>query len=189
MGHEAEYPYIFKENADIYLNALAIYIQELYGNIKVKMYIAGGSAIVLRHNFRNSTEDIDAYIESLNNIDISYAIQQVAMEYGITEDWINSDFTQSPSASPNLLFHANFYKTYGNGILDVYTINDIDLICMKLVSFRDKDIPDIMNLINENRDMLTEQILIDRITFLYGSLDMIGYNARQFVTGMRLPKF
>lgn len=188
MGHDAEYPYIYKDNADIYFNALAVYIQEFYGTIKVKMYVAGGSAIILRHNFRNSTEDIDAYIESLNNIDISFAIHQVAVDYGITEDWINSDFTQSPSASPNLLFGANFYKTFGNGILDVYTISDIDLICMKLVSFRDKDIPDIVNLINENRGMLTEQLLIDRITFLYGSFDIIGYNARQLVSSMKLPQ-
>lgn len=158
MGHDAEYPYIFRENADIYFNALAVYIQEFYGAVKVKMYVAGGSAIILRHNFRNSTED-----------------------------WINSDFTQSLSASPNLLFGANFYKTFGNGILDVYTINDIDLICMKLVSFRDKDIPDIVNLINENRGMLTEQLLIGRITFLYGSFDIIGYNARQLVSSMKLP--
>lgn len=49
MGHDAEYPYIFRENADIYFNALAVYIQEFYGAVKVKMYVAGGSAIILRH--------------------------------------------------------------------------------------------------------------------------------------------
>lgn len=81
MGHDAEYPYIFRENADIYFNALAVYIQEFYGAVKVKMYVAGGSAIILRHNFRNSTED-----------------------------WINSDFTQSPETNCQGLFHQNAKK-------------------------------------------------------------------------------
>lgn len=45
--HEAEYPYIYRENATIYLDYLSKLIYNRYGNVKVDMLIAGGSAIIL----------------------------------------------------------------------------------------------------------------------------------------------
>ena len=185
--HEAEYPYIYRENATIYLDYLSKLIYNRYGNVKVDMLIAGGSAIILKHNFRPASEDIDSYIDS--SVDISNEIYDVAVTYGITSDWLNSDFTKSKSFSPRLLRNAEFYRNF-NGILNVFVVCDLDLICMKLVSFRDKDISDLINLFKINK-WITQQILIDRLIYLYkvaNVSDILSYNARVFVTSLKLNK-
>lgn len=109
---------------NIYLKALNDCIFRRYGNVSVDILIAGESALILGHNFRNATEDIDTYIRS--QVDIQPCIDDVKSMFSIPSDWMNSDFTKSPSFSSNLIYTADFVTLYG--VLNVYKISDLDLI-------------------------------------------------------------
>lgn len=164
MGHLADYKFIYKENMDIYLQALNDCIYSKYGLVKVSLMIVGGSALILGHRFRISTEDIDAHIVS-GGLDIQTCINTVSSMFSIPEDWLNSSFVNSPSFSPNLGNNAEFCHSYG--VLDVYKVSDLDLICMKLISFRDKDEEDLRGLLTDC--YVTQEMISDRLIFLYGN--------------------
>lgn len=91
MAHEAEFPYIFRENMKIYLDALnkRMYYHNYHGEIM----IAGGSALILGHDFRDCTEDIDTY---MRGTDILVCVAEVKELFSLTNDWMNNDFTRSP---------------------------------------------------------------------------------------------
>jgi hypothetical protein len=65
----------------------------------------------------------------------------VAKKYSLPEDWINADVMHSDSFSYKLFDKAQLYKVYED-ILEVFIADDLDLYCMKLVSFRPKDVQD-----------------------------------------------
>lgn len=161
--HLAESPYLYKENVDIYLNALNECIFRRFGLVLVNILFVGGSAIITGHNFRYCTEDLDSFIKS--DVDISLCIKDVSNMFSIPSDWMNSDFMKTKSYSPRLVDNAIFLKNYG--CINLYRISDLDLLCMKLVSFRDKDINDIRGILIDcpyiNQDMISNELI-----YLYG---------------------
>lgn len=93
--------------------------------------------------------------------------------FSIPEDWMNTSFTGSPSFSNNLVNNAEFLTSYG--VLDVYKVSDLDLICMKLISFRDKDERDLRGLLKDC--FVTQSMIQDRLVYLYG--DNVFYKMKQ----------
>lgn len=160
MAHEAEYPYIFRSNMKIYLEALSIRMG-VY-RYSGEVLVAGGSSLILGHTFRSCTEDIDAYI---NGRGIRKCIDEVRGLYGLTGDWMNSDVVKSASWSVRVMDNAELVVGYAN--LNVYRVCDLDLVCMKLVSFRDKDIDDLEGLLNDC-PYITQDMITQRIHYLYG---------------------
>lgn len=185
MGHKAEYPFIFKENMDIYLQKLNSYIYSMFGNIKVDILVSGGSALIIGHNFRQCTEDVDVFIRS--GVDITPCIDAVSRDFSIPDDWMNDDFTKSPSFSKNLTYSADFVKSYG--CLDIYKVCDLDLVCMKLVAFRDKDTRDLASLLKDC-PYITQGMISNELQFLYGenilmkmkqdAINFVRYNVRRY---------
>lgn len=51
--------------------------------------------------------------------------------------------------------------------MNVYKVCDLDLICMKLVVFREKDIVDLQNLILDC-PAITQDMLSNNLVYLYG---------------------
>lgn len=47
MAHKAEYPFIFRENMDIYLSSLNNYIYMTFGNVSIDILVSGGSALII----------------------------------------------------------------------------------------------------------------------------------------------
>jgi hypothetical protein len=185
MPHEAEYPYISKYNMDTYLGALNDCIFEKYGHIQVDMLLLGGSSLILSHTFRTMTEDIDSYIEP--SIDIKSCINKVKNMYSITSDWLNTDATKTKSFSKKLKINAIPVKSYG--CLNVYKICDLDAICMKLVSYREKDIRDLNGLIADNNMSITQSMIANELQFLYGdnAFDLLSNDAISYVR-MSFPR-
>lgn len=177
MAHKAEYKFLDTMNMDIYLKSLNDCILRRFGKVQVDMLMAGGSALIVGHNFRIYTENIDAFIKS--SVDISICIDEVSSMHSLPSDWINSDFTKSPSFSAKLSDHADFIKSYG--VLNVYKICDLDLLCTKLVSYSDKDKVDIEGLVTDN-PILTKEAVDNELSYLYGDCDnLISYDARVFL--------
>ena len=95
---------------------------------------------------------------------------KVADRFGLPEDWINADVMHSDSFSYALFDNAVLYKKY-NDLLEVYVANDIDLYCMKLVSFRPKDVQDMIRIAPILKEMdVNVDVVKSNFDRLYGNL-------------------
>lgn len=139
MAHITETPYINSQNIDYLIMCLSNAIQIKYGNNieNFDILIVGGSALALKYAYR-STVDIDADIKFRS--EITSCIDSIAASNNIPNDWINQDFTKSPSYSRRIWSNALYYKTIG--IINIFVVSDIDQLCMKLVAGRTKDVID-----------------------------------------------
>ena len=169
---------IDKIKLDNYFNELAkIYKKKSHGYI-FEFILVGGASILINYDFRDVTNDIDAYY--LPSADIKDAIRKVSQKFNIDSSWINNDFQKSKSYSNKLSEFSTFYKSYKE-IINVRTIKDEYLIAMKLMSGRiyKNDISDIIGIIisNINRGKnITYDIIDKAIKNLYGSWDEIDNN-------------
>ena len=141
---------ITKENIDGLFDNLSKEYIDLGGKQRVDIYIVGGAAIVLNFDYRMSTIDIDAYYKE-NQVLVD-AILNVSNKLGLPNDWLNHDFTSTPSYSPEIVKKAVLHKGYGN-IIFVYLLEPRYLIAMKLKSSRPTggDLDDIVKMIYELR--------------------------------------
>lgn len=171
------YKLMKKEDINLYLKELTKVIRKNKRNSDVtyELILIGGASILVNYEFRNSTSDVDCI--DVNNILMNDAIIKVAEKYDLPTDWINTDFKINKSYSDKLINYSTYYKTFGNGTLEIRTIKDEYLIAMKLVSGRKykNDISDIVGIISEikkERDISLSEIekaVID----LYGDMSKV----------------
>lgn len=165
MAHSVSEEYLYKANIEEYLDTLAKNIIEA-GIGMHRILIVGGAAMALKYQDGRSTIDIDICYREQNKL--YSCCQKVADEYGLPDDWINADVMHSDSFSYALFDKAELYKTYQD-ILEVYVVDDLDLYCMKLVSFRPKDIQDMETLSDSLKDKgISSEDIVDNIIYLYG---------------------
>ena len=157
--------YLNENTINKYCEALSKELQEA-GFGEHRMLIVGGAAMVLKFRDGRSTIDIDICLREQNHL--YECCMKVAEKFDLPEDWINADVMHSDSFSYALFDNAVKYKKY-NDLLDVYVASDIDLYCMKLVSFRPKDIQD-MQVLSEklNADGVTRKDIEKNFLRLYG---------------------
>ena len=166
---------INKLKLDNYFNELAkIYKKKSHGYI-FEFILVGGASILVNYDFRDITNDIDAYY--LPSADIKDSIDKVSQKFNIDSKWINNDFQNTKSFSNRLSEFSTFYKSYRE-IINVRTIKDEYLIAMKLMSGRKykNDISDIVGIINSckvNNKIITYKIIDDAIKDLYGNWDNV----------------
>lgn len=166
MAHITDEEYLSDENIDEYLNALAIEIN-IAGIGNHKVLIVGGAAMALKYRDGRSTVDIDICFREQK--DLYSCCAKVATQYSLPDDWINADVMHSDSFSYALFDKAELYKVY-QGVLEVYVANDLDLYCMKIVSFRPKDVQDmdvLSKTLQETGVTITD--VVANINRLYGS--------------------
>ena len=171
------YKLMKKEDINLYLKELTKVIRKNKRNSDVtyELILIGGASILVNYEFRNSTSDVDCI--DVNNILMNDAIIKVSEKYDLPTDWINTDFKITKSYSDKLINYSTYYKTFGNGTLEIRTIKDEYLIAMKLVSGRKykNDISDIVGIISEikkERDIslsVIEKAVID----LYGDMSKV----------------
>lgn len=122
--------------------------EELARNSKTKsrysLYLTGGGAVMLSTDIRRTTTDIDVVFNKNEHFIHECAIN-VSENLGIGRGWCNDMVAKSNSYTPAVIFNSTLYNSYG--CLDVYIVNADLLLCMKLISFRDKDMQDIQYLI------------------------------------------
>lgn len=161
-------------NIDKYLNRLS----EVMINMNVgphEILLVGGAAIALKYGFGRQTNDIDICFKSQNMLYACCKI--VANQYGLPDDWINADVMHSQSFSSMLFNNATLVKIYRN-ILYVYVVSDIDLLCMKLVASRPKDLYDIRKYAKLlKKKGITYQNIIDEFKYLYGNTFLLNQTA------------
>lgn len=153
-----------RDEINHYLYLLAKELHKRYKKQKIQLVIAGGSSIVLKYSFRETTMDVDAIQQ--RGLEFQDLIYKIAEENDIKRDWLNCTIMQSKSYSPLLIRHAKYYKTFCN-TLEVYLVADLDLITMKFNAFRagTHDLDDLNNLVKITG--VTEEEVIANYKLLY----------------------
>ncbi len=175
---------ITKENIDLFLQELAKEYERLtHRNGDAEIVIAGGGAIVINHDFRNSTQDIDAWIEAGSTM--KDAILHVADKFDLPSDWINTDFSRTESFSGKLSEVSQYYKTFSNRV-QIRVVPDEYLVAMKLVAARDykHDYSDVAGVIRDNAELgtpLTREQIEAAAKTLYGTPERISKKAWAFL--------
>ena len=174
---------IDKIKLDNYFNELAkIYKKKSHGYV-IEFVLVGGASILVNYNFRDSTNDIDAYF--LQSADIDDATKKVSVKYNLNPNWINSDFKETKSYSDKITEFSKFYKSYKE-IIEVRTIKDEYLIAMKLMSGRiyKNDISDIIGIIISNRNNgknISYDMIDNAVKNLYGGWGEIKTDIRKIL--------
>lgn len=155
-----------------------------------EIVIVGGASIVINHDFRPSTRDVDAWFLS-SEILIS-SIRQIGKRYGLSERWLNADFVQSKSFSKQLREVSVYYKTFQR-ILEVRVVRGADLIAMKLVAGRKykNDLSDIVGILMEydrQGEWITLEMINESIIKLYGSTESVEPDLLEWIVLMLTHK-
>ncbi len=150
-----------RESLNLCFSELAKELKKHFGRkAKIEIVIVGGASVLLNYDFRESTIDVDAMVSSQNSI--KDAVNAVGDRFGLPNGWVNSDFRQTKSYSPNIIRHSKLYRTY-NQSLTVRTVSGEYLVAMKLASLRKytRDKSDIVGIIRE--ESKTQPISYDKI--------------------------
>ncbi|MDE7122271.1 MAG: hypothetical protein K2O42_08940 [Oscillospiraceae bacterium] len=107
---------------------------------RYSLYLTGGGTMMLSIGVRRTTTDVDVVFKENARFICDCAVR-VSKNLGINRSWCNDCVALSSSYTPAVISNSSFYKSYG--CLDVYTVNADLMLCMKLISFRDKDMIDI----------------------------------------------
>jgi len=157
--------------------------QNKHINADAEIIIAGGAAMLLNYNFRNTTTDIDAVIRASSSF--KDAINSVGDKFGLPNGWINSEFIRTSSYSPKIIEHSKYYKRFCN-VLSVRTIEAEYLVAMKIKSARSykKDLSDIVGIIKEHEEMenpITFEKIDSAMYELYGGWEDISQGTKNYV--------
>lgn len=140
--------------------------------------ICGGASMVLNYSTRESTCDIDCFRleERIKKEAISIA-RNLNLEY----DWLNDNVCVTQSYTEKLIKYRHLYGTFGK--LTVYTIKDLPLLCMKLVSFRphSSDVDDCRALISILRDRYSIEEVRSMVYGIYGDSSILSVDAELFL--------
>lgn len=152
-------------NADDLEKLFTALSEELERNSESKsrysLYLTGGGTMMLSIGVRRTTTDIDVVFRENAQYIHDCAIM-VSENLGIDRGWCNDLVTMSNSYTPAVIANSSLYKSYGR--LDVYTVNADLLLCMKLISFRIKDMQDIEYIIEymENKGIIVSIDLLNK---------------------------
>ncbi len=173
-----------RENIDEALKELGKEYRKLTGGkMDAEIIIVGGGAIVLNHDFREATDNIDAMIERGSALET--AAGNVSDKLGLSSDWFNTDFQYTSSYSDVLWEVSVHYRTFSNH-LDVRIVPDEYVVAMKLVSDRDykHDHSDIVGILRDHADSgesITKDQIEAAVEKLYGSTDAVSDGAWEFL--------
>ncbi len=169
---------IKKDNIDDIFKDFAKILKKKNRNngLSCELIVVGGASVLLNYGFRETTEDIDCY--DMNGALMNEVVKEIAEKYDLPFDWINTDFMKTASYTPKIIQYSSFYKSYGNGALNIRTIKDEYLIAIKMVSARKykTDYSDIVGIIKTCKEKginFTYEQIEKAIVDLYGTIEMI----------------
>ena len=98
---------------------------------RAEIVIAGGAALVLLFNARQTTKDVDAYFIRPEASRVRAAAGNVAQELGLPEDWLND------SAKGYFVGVSDGELLHESAALIVRAVSTAQLLAMKLAAWRD----------------------------------------------------
>ncbi len=142
------------------LNSL---LKQNYKSLSITVY--GGSALAL-YEIRNSTEDLDISVEDgYISQDIQRIINTIGGRYNLNDNWLN-DSVMAVLNEKILNTQNKIYKQYSNLVIFIPSMKQ--LLAMKIMSGRAKDITDIDNLIMK-LNLTSKEEILNIVTTYYGN--------------------
>lgn len=175
---------ITKENLDTYLREVARRFRKLNGKaMPAEITLIGGASILINYGFRDSTYDVDALIRASSSM--KDAINYVTDTMGLPNGWLNEDFKNTRSYTPQLVKYSKYYRTFSN-VVTVRSITGEYLVAMKLMAYRQykHDISDIVGILREHErsgDPLTWGKINTAVHQLYDGWMNMPENAQDLI--------
>lgn len=147
---------------------------------KVNMYIVGGASVIARYSYRTSTQDVDAIWDV--GSEMREAINAVAQQNELLNDWCNCNFKRTKSYTPKILTNSTLYKDFDR--LRVWLVNQDLLLCMKLVAFRDQKIVDRQDAAHLLSILKSNNVTYDKVVSLvesYYGVNALTESAKLFI--------
>ena len=98
---------------------------------RAEIAVAGGAALVLLFDARQTTKDVDAYVLRPEASHVRDAAREVAKELGFPEDWLND------GAKGYFVGVSHGEVIYESDSLLAYAVSTTQLLAMKLAAWRD----------------------------------------------------
>ncbi len=117
-------------------------------NSPVIMTIGGGGAMVLQHDYNGTTYDIDGIANKAAD-KVKLLAEEIAKELNIAHDWLNPHFDVYTYYLPNDA-KDRIEKTFQGKFLTVNSLGVEDLLIMKFMAGRNKDLPHIRHLLKNH---------------------------------------
>lgn len=119
---------------------------EKYIDQPLKMIICGGAAAILAHKMRRNTADVDLVFLSYHPPDFERAKAEIADEFGVDVNWLNEGAKGYADYLPGDFRKRLIRINLKSKLITAWAIGKVDLIVMKLASFRPEDLEDIDSL-------------------------------------------
>jgi len=118
---------------------------------KIRLIVGGGSAMVLAHNFPGQTDHVDS-IATIDFSELSDDILQVAKEFGLSGDWLNPYYSSYAHYPPGN-YDSRLIQVLQGSVISVEALGVEDLLIMKLMAGRAKDMKHIRFLFHKKVDL------------------------------------
>lgn len=127
-------------------DSIITYLTELnywlgQAGVNVDMFLFGGAAMALYYDYNRVTGEIDAVLSA----DIGEEIRKVSDVLGISPNWLYAD--EGDGIDLRLIKYKDEGLHLAN--ITVWYPSDKDMLCMKLISGRSRDVDDIIVLMKE----------------------------------------
>lgn len=176
-----------RENIDMYLKEAAKEYRKQAGkDMPAEIILIGGASVLVNYGFRNMTTDIDAVIRASSVMED--VIDRIGDRYNLPKGWLNQDFIQTESYSPELARFSRYHRTYSN-VLTIRTVAAEYLVAMKLRSGRQykSDLSDVLGILAEHEksgNQITMECIQKAVRDLYGDWNAIPEASRNFITNV-----
>ena len=119
---------------------------EKYIDQPLEMIICGGAAAILAHKMKRNTADVDLVFLSYHPPDIERIKAEIADEFGVGAGWLNEGAKGYADYLPDDFRKRLIRINLRTKLITAWAIGRVDLIVMKLASFRPEDLEDIDSL-------------------------------------------
>ncbi len=132
-----------------------------------QLLIGGGAAMALAYNLPLATADVDGLVfrSEITQSELTPLVHKVADELHLPKDWLNSHFNTFLYALPQD-YSNRITSVYDGKNLKAFALGREDMVILKCMAGRDKDLPHAKALMKQSVDRkIVEkqiQVLMDR---------------------------
>lgn len=136
---------------------------------KIVLAVGGGGSMILQHGYIGGTTDIDAVPINGEFEPLKPYMEQVAKELKIAADWLNPHYSAYTIYLPSDA-KSRMMDTFIGNRLVVRTLGPEDVLLMKLMAGRAKDMGHIRHLLSRRPNLAIVEKRLDELLKLYPKL-------------------
>jgi hypothetical protein len=128
----------------------------------VRLIVGGGGALILAHGLDLATHDIDAVPRGMDMSVIDPKIKEVALDLGITGEWLNPYFSTFAHTLP-ADYETRLIEVFKGQRLSADALGAEEMLIMKCFAGRPKDVSHARALLRKGVDVRTVEKHIEKL--------------------------